>query len=154
MFEGLLLPWQQIYHFAILEQFLKFLANFTLFKYVKSQRSYGFLITKKADFWLPNFGLKSSLLSLLNCTMHTSSSKNKRLPLYPCHLIFCSIVSAFLCLYLACLTRQAFVFRIAGVHVFGYFAGRRGAGCEMVSLILELQKGQLGLCFALVVTIH
>ena len=68
MFEGLLLPWQQIYHFAfysILKQLLKFLANFTLLKHVKSPRSYGFLITKKADFWLPNFGFKSSLLSLL-----------------------------------------------------------------------------------------
>ena len=48
-----------------LEQLLKFLVNFTLLKYVKSQRSYGFLITKKADFWLPNFGFKRSLLSLL-----------------------------------------------------------------------------------------
>ena len=30
----------------------------------------------------------------------------------------------------------------------------RGAGCEMLSLILELQNGQLSLCFAHVVTIH
>ena len=49
-FEGLLLRWQQIYHltFSIqfLEQLLKFSVNFTLLKYVKSQRSYGFLITK------------------------------------------------------------------------------------------------------------
>ena len=30
-----------------LAQLLKFLANFTLLKYVKSQRSYGFLITKE-----------------------------------------------------------------------------------------------------------
>ena len=29
-----------------LEQLLKFLANFTLLKYVKSQGSYGFLMTK------------------------------------------------------------------------------------------------------------
>ena len=29
------------------EQLLKFLVNFTLLKYVKSQRSYGFLITKE-----------------------------------------------------------------------------------------------------------
>ena len=48
-----------------LEQLLKFLANFTLLKYVKSQRSYGFLITKRADFWLQIFGFKRSLLSLL-----------------------------------------------------------------------------------------
>ena len=48
-----------------LEQLLKFLVNFTLLKYVKSQRSYGFLITKELTFWLPNFGFKRSLLSLL-----------------------------------------------------------------------------------------
>ena len=62
-----------------------------------------------------------------------------------------------------------------GYLVFGYFAGRRGAGCslrgaghdllgaghdllgagcEMLSLILELQTCQLDLCFAHVVTIH
>ena len=36
------------------------------------------------------------------------------------------------------------------------FAGcnLRRAGCEMLSLILELQTGQLGFCFAQVVTIH
>ena len=39
-----------------LEQLLKFLLNFTLLKYVKSQRSYGFLITEELIFWLPNFG--------------------------------------------------------------------------------------------------
>ena len=32
--------------------------------------------------------------------------------------------------------------------------GLRGAGCEMLSLILELQTCQLGLCFAHLVTIH
>ena len=30
----------------------------------------------------------------------------------------------------------------------------RGAGCEMLSLILELQTCQSGICFAHVVTIH
>ena len=30
-----------------LEQFLKFLVNFTLLKYAKSQRNHGFLITKE-----------------------------------------------------------------------------------------------------------
>ena len=37
MFEGLLSPWQQIYHLILiqfLEQLLKFLVNFTLLKYV------------------------------------------------------------------------------------------------------------------------
>ena len=33
-----------------LEQLLKFLVKFTLLKYVKSQRSYGFLITKELIF--------------------------------------------------------------------------------------------------------
>ena len=44
-----------------LEQLLKFLVNLTLLKYVKSQRNYGFLITKE----LILAGFKSSLLSLL-----------------------------------------------------------------------------------------
>ena len=62
MFEGLLLPWQQIYHFVFLIQFLEqlltFLANFTLLKYVKSQRSYGFLITEKLIFGFQILDLK------------------------------------------------------------------------------------------------
>ena len=36
--------------FQFLEQLLKFLVNFTLLKCVKSQRSYGFLITKELIF--------------------------------------------------------------------------------------------------------
>ena len=53
-----------------LEQHLKFLVNFTLLKYVKSQRSYSFLITKelifgfRIIFWI----LKRSLLSLLKAS--------------------------------------------------------------------------------------
>ena len=62
MFEGPLLPWQQIYHlaflFSFLEQLLKFLVNFTLLKYVKSQRSYGFLITKELIFCFQILDLK------------------------------------------------------------------------------------------------
>ena len=41
-----------------LEQLLKFLANFTLLKYVKSQRSYGFLITKDLIFGFQILDLK------------------------------------------------------------------------------------------------
>ena len=41
-----------------LEQLLKFLANFTLLKYVKSQRRYGFLITKKLIFGFQILDLK------------------------------------------------------------------------------------------------
>ena len=40
-----------------LEQ-LKFLVNFTLLKYVKSQRSYGFLITKELIFGFQILDLK------------------------------------------------------------------------------------------------
>ena len=62
MFEGLLLPWQQIYHLAFpfnfLEELLKFLVNFTLLKYDKSQRSYGFLITKELIFGFQILNLK------------------------------------------------------------------------------------------------
>ena len=49
-----------------LEQLLKFLVNFTLLKYVKSFFKKLWLFNhKRADFWLPNFGFKRSLLSLL-----------------------------------------------------------------------------------------
>ena len=62
MFEGLLLPWQQIYYLVFfiqfLEQLLKFPVNFTLLKYVKSQRSYGFLITKELIFGFQILDLK------------------------------------------------------------------------------------------------
>ena len=48
-----------------LEQLLKFLVNFTLLKYVESQRSYGFLVTKELIFGFQILD-KRSLLSLLN----------------------------------------------------------------------------------------
>ena len=41
-----------------LEQLLKFLVNFTLLKYVESQRSYGFLITKELIFGFQILDLK------------------------------------------------------------------------------------------------
>ena len=55
-----------------LEQLLKFLVNFTLLKYVKSQRSYGLLITKELifDFQISEF---FSLLSLLNVKIRAVS---------------------------------------------------------------------------------
>ena len=41
-----------------LEQLLKFLVNFSLLKYVKSQKSYGFLITKELIFGFQILDLK------------------------------------------------------------------------------------------------
>ena len=46
-----------------LEQLLKFLVKFTLLKYVKSQRSYGFLITKELIFSFQIFDLKAEFTS-------------------------------------------------------------------------------------------
>ena len=49
-----------------LEQQLKFLVNFTLLKYVKSQRSFGFLIAKELIFGFQILDLKDhSCLDLL-----------------------------------------------------------------------------------------
>ena len=48
-----------------LEQFLKFLVHFTLLKYVKSQRSYGFLITKELTFGFQMLDLKDHFSSSL-----------------------------------------------------------------------------------------
>ena len=51
-----------------LEQLLNFLVNFTLLKYVKSQRSYGFLITKKLIFGF----------QILDLKVHFSASLKRR----------------------------------------------------------------------------
>ena len=51
-----------------LEQLLKFLANFTLLKYVKSQRSYGFLIRKELIFGFQILDLKDHFSASLKCT--------------------------------------------------------------------------------------
>ena len=51
-----------------LEQLLKFLVNFTLLKYVKSQRSYGFLITKKLIFGFQILDLKDHFSASLTNT--------------------------------------------------------------------------------------
>ena len=68
MFEGLLLPWQQTYRlaFQFLEQLLKFLVHFTLLKFVKFQRSYGFLITKELIFGFQILDLKDHFSASLN----------------------------------------------------------------------------------------
>ena len=50
-----------------LEQLLKFLVNLTLLKYVKSKRSYGFLITKGLIFGFQTLDLKDHLSASLNC---------------------------------------------------------------------------------------
>ena len=48
-----------------LEQLLKFLVNFTLLKYVKSQRNYGFLITKELIFGFQILDLKDNFSASL-----------------------------------------------------------------------------------------
>ena len=74
MFEGLLLPWKQIYHLAsfiqFLEQLLKLLVKFTLLKYVKSQRSYSFLITKDLTFGFEILDLKVHFSASLSSKRH------------------------------------------------------------------------------------
>ena len=49
-----------------LEQLLKFLVNFTLLKYVKSQRNYGFLITKELIFGFQILDLKDHFSASLS----------------------------------------------------------------------------------------
>ena len=80
MFEGLLLPWQQIYHLAFLfnfsEQLVKFPVNFTLLKYFKSQRSSGFLITKELIFGFQILDLKDHFSASLNDNYFSTQTKN------------------------------------------------------------------------------
>ena len=49
-----------------LEHLLKFLVNFTLLKYVQSQRSYGFLITKELLFGFQILDLKDHFSASLS----------------------------------------------------------------------------------------
>ena len=63
--------------FAIqfLEQLLKFPVNFTLLNYVKSQRSYGFLITKELIFGFQILDLKDHFsASLKTCSWEEGQS--------------------------------------------------------------------------------
>ena len=52
-----------------LEQLLKFLVNFTLLKYVKSERSYCVLITKELIFGFQILDLKDDFSASLNVTI-------------------------------------------------------------------------------------
>ena len=66
-----------------LEQLLKFLANYTLLKYVKSQRSYGFLITKKLIFGFQILDLKVHFsASLRYCWQIKTRSQNLKATFY------------------------------------------------------------------------
>ena len=72
MFEGLFVTMAtnlpSCFSIQFLEQLLKFLVNFTLLKYVKSQRSYGFLITKELIFGFQILVLKDHFsASLKTC---------------------------------------------------------------------------------------
>ena len=49
-----------------LEQLLKFLVNFALLKYIKSQRSYGFLIAKELIFGFQILDLEDHISASLN----------------------------------------------------------------------------------------
>ena len=61
-----------------IEQLLKFLVNLTLLKSVKSQRSYGFLITKELIFGFLILDLKDHFSASLNFILLRFSRKRKR----------------------------------------------------------------------------
>ena len=62
-----------------LEHLLKFLVNFTLLKYVKSQRSYGFLITKELIFGFQILDLNEHFsASLIIFFRYNSSLRNSK----------------------------------------------------------------------------
>ena len=66
-----------IFFIQFLEQLLKFLANFTLLKYVKSQRRYGFLITKKLIFGFQILDLKVHFSASLKISTLVLESNDK-----------------------------------------------------------------------------
>ena len=57
------------------EQLLKFLVNFTFLKYVKSQRNYGFLITKELIFGFQILDLKDHFSASLTVLAAQNNSK-------------------------------------------------------------------------------
>ena len=65
-----------------LEQLLKFLVNFTLLKYVKSQRSYGFLITKELIFGFQILDLKDHFSGFLRLFSSVSVSQSLKIGLF------------------------------------------------------------------------
>ena len=58
-----------LFFIQFLELLLKFLVNFTLLKFVKSQRNYGLLITKELIFGFQILDLKDQFSALLNVLM-------------------------------------------------------------------------------------
>ena len=62
-----------------LEQLMKFLVNFTLLKYVKSQTSYSFLITKEPIFGFQILDLKDHFSASLTAETMNIMDKWKRL---------------------------------------------------------------------------
>ena len=69
MFEGLLLPWQQIHHHAsnsIFRTTPEVSSKFFFVEIVKSRRNCGFLITEKLIFWHRNFGIYFYFSASLN----------------------------------------------------------------------------------------
>ena len=73
-----------------LEQLLKFLVNFTLLKYAKSQRSYGFLITKELifDFQIldlkDHFSVSLTFAAWFPIENAVSSLKGEQRPQFSC----------------------------------------------------------------------
>ena len=59
----------------VLEQLLKFLLNFTLLKYVTSQRNYGFLITKELIFGFQILDLKDHFSASSRAKANKTGSK-------------------------------------------------------------------------------
>ena len=62
-----------------LEQLLKFLVNFTLLKYVKSQRSYGFLITEDLIFGFQILDLKGHFSASLRWLTTERNEKSDKM---------------------------------------------------------------------------
>ena len=73
MFNGLVLTWERNFE-IFTERLLKFLVNFTLLKYVKSQRSYGFPITNELIFGFQILDLKDHFSASLNTFLGSQTS--------------------------------------------------------------------------------
>ena len=79
-----------------LEQLLKFLVNFTLLKYVKSQRSYGFSITKELIFGFQILDLILDLKDHFSASLTVVNDTKSCLQFSQCVFNLCSFVPTML----------------------------------------------------------
>ena len=117
----------------LLEQLLKFLVNFTLLKYVKSQRNYGFLITKELIFGFQILDLKDHFSASVTGDFHSAAS----LSFVPIYLDFLSSKQYYLAFRLPIrLSNRNTIFSNQGIFHFCFVGGHQ-LSCRKGKILLR-----------------